>query len=523
VNFDKAAISPLNSEVNVIDPLTGIRRTITGGLVYAGVDGAPREQGNQPAIKAAPRVGAVFSFNDKTVLRGGWGLYYAPWNYAAAGTTGWGQIGYSATTTFNQTATPTISLSNPFPNGLVQPSGKSRGLLTGTGGDVYFVDPDKGAPRVQQFSADLQRELPGAMTLTLAYSGLKGSELSWGGTQNALININQLDPKYQSLVANTLAPTATPFQGVADAGQFASRSTIEIGQLLRPYPQFGNVYMQQSTGAHSMYNAAIVQLRKRTTGSWGGNFSYTYSRLNDNQFAQNNYYSSNPGVQDNYSVIPGSPTYNPDAEYGRSILDSPHKVVIAPTFLLPFGEGAKFLSDNRVANILLGGWSITPVVTFLSGFPIGVRQEVTAAQTFLMGGCGTVTACAGNPRPNVVPGADFGVDGDITDRIRDDVNDNLYLNKAAFTTSPANQFGNSPRLLPGVMSPWRNNVDLSVGKNIGTGGSTSATVRLEVLNLLNQVQWAAPASTAFGNSSFAQINNQANNMRMVQITLRFAF
>ena len=41
-------------------------------------------------------------------------------------------------------------MSNPFPNGLVQPSGNSLGLLTGVGGDIYFVDPNKGAPRVQQ-------------------------------------------------------------------------------------------------------------------------------------------------------------------------------------------------------------------------------------------------------------------------------------------------------------------------------------------------------------------------------------
>ena len=91
-----------------------------GGLVFAGVNGAPTEQGNQPAIKAAPRVGAVYSFNDKTVLRGGWGLYYSPWNYAAAGTTGWGQIGYSATTDVPQPhgGVPTVTMSNPFPNGL---------------------------------------------------------------------------------------------------------------------------------------------------------------------------------------------------------------------------------------------------------------------------------------------------------------------------------------------------------------------------------------------------------------------
>jgi hypothetical protein len=58
---------------------------------------------------------------------------------------------------------------------------------------------------------------------------------------------------------------------------------------------------------------------------------------------------------------------------------------------------------------------------------------------------------------------------------------------------------------------------------VRTGGGTSATVRLEVLNMFNIVQWAAPASSQFNNSAFGQINNQANNMRMIQFTLRFAF
>ena len=54
-------------------------------------------------------------------------------------------------------------------------------------------------------------------------------------------------------------------------------------------------------------------------------------------------------------------------------------------------------------------------------------------------------------------------------------------------------------------------------------GGTSVSVRLEVLNMLNQVQWAAPASNQFGNSAFAQITNQATNMRMYQFTFRFQF
>ncbi len=90
------------------------------------------------------------------------------------GRDGVGQIGYSATSlTQNQGPTPSYSLSDPFPNGLVQPSGNSLGLLTGTGGDFYFVNPEKGAPRVQQYSVDFQRELPGNINVSVGYTGLK--------------------------------------------------------------------------------------------------------------------------------------------------------------------------------------------------------------------------------------------------------------------------------------------------------------------------------------------------------------
>jgi hypothetical protein len=278
--------------------------------------------------------------------------------------------------------------------------------------------------------------------------------------------------------------------------------------------------MQQSTGAHSQYHAGIVQLRKRVSGVWGGTFSYTYSRLQDNQWGESNYYSNSPGIQNAYTVIPGSEYYNPDQEYGRSLLDSPHKLVLAPTVMLPFGAGHKFLANSRIGDLLLGGWSVTPVVTIQSGFPIGITQNVTTTNTFLFGGNGVIGSL---PRPNVVPGQDPLAAGDITDRISANPKDNLYLNPAAFAIAPANQFGNAPRMLPGVLSPWRNNLDLSVSKTVNTAGQTAATVRLEVLNLFNIVQWAAPASSAFGNSSFAQITNQANNMRMVQFTFRFAF
>jgi hypothetical protein len=485
-------------------------------MIYAGVNGAPTEQGNQPAIKAAPRVGMVYSFNPQTVIRGGWGLYYSPWNYAAAGTDGWGQIGYSATTQINNPSTtatpPTTTMSNPFPAGVVQPTGNSLGLLTGVGGEIRFVDPTKGAPRVQQYSADLQRELPGNMSVSVGYTGLTGSNLSWGGSGNALININQLDPKYQAMGGNyTLETVPNPFFGVEGAGQLKDRATVERGQLLRPYPQFGNVMMLQSTGARSQYHAGIIQLRKRATGFWGGNFSYTYSRLTDNQFGESNYYTSAPGLQNNYTVVPDSPYYNPDQEYGRSLLDSPHKVVASPIIRLPFGNGQRWLQSG-VGNLIAGGWTVSFVIQMQSGFPLGVSQNTN--NTNLLGH---------GQRPNVVPGATVQVPGSITDRLRNNPADDLYLNPDAFTQAAQGTIGNSPRILEGVYSPWRNSTDMGLNKDFSLGGARRATLRLEMINVFNNPWYVALGSVSHGNTLFGRVNAQANYSRTMQVTARFTF
>lgn len=512
-DFALNTLSPLNDLVNVIDPITGQRRQIFGGLIYAGQNGAPEQQGGTRDISFSPRVGAVYSFDERTVLRGGWGVYVSPWNYGSAGTTGWAQYGYSATTELQQSsggALPIATLSDPFPGRFLQPSGSALGLLTNVGANTNIRLPNKGTPKVYQYSVDLQREFPGGLMLGVGYTGSTGTDLDWGSS----INLNQLDPKYQSLPDGyTLESVPNPFFGIPQAGQFAGRATIERGQLLRPFPQFGDVTWVDATGARSQYHAFIVQGRKRTGNLWGLNFSYTYSRLTDNQVGASNYYSSSPGVQNSYVLVPWSEYYNPDSEYGRSLLDSPHKTTIAPTVLLPFGEGKRFLSNSRIGNAILGGWSITGVAQFQSGFPMGISQNITGGQ-FLMGG---------SVRPNIVDGQEFTAPGDITERIRNSTTDNQYFNLAAFQAVARNRFGNAPRTLPGVLSPFRSSFSMSAAKQVGLPGRANASIRFELLNPFNIVQWAALASSALGNSSFGQVRNQANNMRSVQLTIRVSY
>ena len=108
--------------------------------------------------------------------------------------------------------------------------------------------------------------------------------------------------------------------------------------------------MSETHLGKSQYHAGVIQISKRMTW-WSGSFSYTYSRLWDNQFGQGNYYTTRAGPAEQLHVrSEGSDYFNPDAEYGRSLLDSPHKVSMTPIFQLPFGEGRRFLNDSRVAN-----------------------------------------------------------------------------------------------------------------------------------------------------------------------------
>ena len=165
-----------------------------------------------------------------------------------------------------------------------------------------------------------------------------------------------------------------PFFGVAGAGTLATQSTVQLNSLLVPYPQYGlNAVSMTVPGAHSLYNAAVLQLRKRVTGVWGGNFSYTYSQLKDNQigqFGSGNYlaFAAAPGIVDNYNYIPGSPNYDPDVDYGLGLNDMPHKLVMAPIIQLPFGRGRPYANTGWLSHVA-GGWTVAMVGDGAERFP----------------------------------------------------------------------------------------------------------------------------------------------------------
>jgi hypothetical protein len=386
------------------------------------------------------------------------------------------------------------------------------GLLTGAGGTINFVDQNKGDPKVHQYSIDLQRELPGNMAITVGYVGATGRDIGFGGTVNTAININQIDPALARArfpgpngtwdAAALRASVPNPFFGIPGTGEFGERATIPAGQLLRPFPQFGDVnQFERTEGGRRQYHAGTVVLEKRTTGLWGGRYSYTYSQLKDSQFGQDNTYQTRTATAQN--------NYDLDAEYGLSHFDSPHRIILAP--ILRFPESS---SSNRAARMLLSGWNASAVVELVSGAPLNAVLSAGASDANL-------GLFGGRQRPNLV--GDANTSGSDNDRVASSGQPAArYFAANAFANPGIGTFGNAARTIGDARYQFRKNLDLVIAKDTKFGSQTGQ-VRFEILNLTNTPKFRGIDGNAIDAGNFGRITQQAGFMRIWQLSFRYTF
>ena len=256
VGFDPTATSALSSVTIPADPVAGTpARTVAGGLMYAGVNGNPTTQGNPPKHQGvAARRRRLFAQHQHRAarrLRHLLGAVQLPGaEHRRPATTA--RSASRRTRSCQQTAgTPTVTLDNPFPNGVLQPSGNSAGALSGARTATSASSTrTASAPRVQQWSADLQRELGGGMALTVTYMGAQAATTCRSAARTTSpVNINQLDPKYLALGAAALAQQLpNPFFGNPNVpASLSTPATLARARLLQPFPQFSNVNARQVT------------------------------------------------------------------------------------------------------------------------------------------------------------------------------------------------------------------------------------------------------------------------------------
>jgi len=470
--------------------------------MYAGVDGYPEQQGDPSKTKFAPRVGFVWSPEPRTVVRGGFGRFWAPIQYAYPTENRLGTRGFTTLTFLvasldgGLTPCPGCSFSDPFPGGVRQPIGSADGILTDAGSGLTFVDQFRRSPYVDQFSIDVQRELSSGMLASIGYLGSRSRRLSIGGSESNVVNVNQLDPRFLSLGNALLDPVPNPFFGDPRFGPLSLSETLPRSQLLLPYPQFAGVFANQVSEGRAAYDAVVARLERRIHSGWGFAANYSLSRASDNLYSEGNYYSPTGGAPVDFG--------DAQAEYARSLADTPHRLNLVASAELPFGRGKRWLSAPGLKRALLGGWTLSIASFWRSGFPVSVIQENQNS-----GLSGTAQ------RPNLT-GADPRTPGGTEDRLTN------WFNAAAW--SPADPFtlGHAPRTDTRVRTPSHKNTDIALQKTERLRGSSTITLRAELINAFNQPLLLG-AGIVYGRSDFGRITGVGGFPRMLQVMARLAF
>jgi hypothetical protein len=467
----------------------------TGELLVSNQNGIGNSAGiHMDWTALEPRIGAAYKLlgSDKTVLRGGFSIYHdSAWSQGAQGL--WqnppffaeGDIfqffGCPAATPAGNTpqcagaGLPTISsISSGFPIFNAPPT---IDTFTGT----YFYQPrDFRRGQVVQYNANVERQLPGNIVLTMGYAGSRGNHLLVAG--------NALDTNGPSGCGSIPGYTL----GCAPGGApFVSPFT----------PPTGNAILEFGDIGKTTYNS--LQIKAETKSTRHGVYAlvaYTYSHTYDNGLSD--------GLGSELSA-PFFPLPNwQKLDWAPSQIDLHNNFTASVIYDLPFGRGKQFGSDwSNLTDSLLGGWQVTLIEKISSGFGDPLINSVNnSGVSFNTGGNGN-----NFNRPDQVAGCNIYANQTKTQ----------YINPACFVGAPAGQLGDANRVP--VYGPDFVNTDFSVIKRFRLPWENmDLNFRTEFFNLFNHAQFGLPIAdvSAVG---FGASNYTVNNPRLIQFGLKLTF
>ena len=515
----------------------------------------------------APRLGFAYALNDKTVVRGGAGIYYGlnvATNFQFVGTA----FGNTVPIPFSQDnfQTQLATLANPFPNGFAFPPGSAAGptALYGQPNNNSLDTSEARNAEIYQWNLGVQHLFPGQIVIGVDYSASRSTHLpysSFSGTANrnflssairqqlvaqfntAFNNCLAANPGDPGMICETNVPTPTqalgntvpnPFlplfvsnpgpvcQGAQPLpGQFNvpgsvyNNCMIPLINVLRPFPQFDGPFAGLTLlGASASYNSLQVRFQKRANHyiSFEGNFTYSKaiddSSAGANSFITPSLSSGIPQVYDNLK-----------AEKSISANDAPRRFVLATIVDPPVGRGRWIGRDmNRVLDGFVGGWSISAFLTFQDGTPISIVQNMNLLVD-------------GNQRPNVLcPQLSSGFSyhaaasngQNLASGANVDPTTASVFNGACFGDPGDEIPGNAPRYFTNLRSDGIHNVDLSFSKEFAIRESMKLQIRGEFFNFTNTPRFGPP-NTSFGSQQFGQVLSTLGSPRHTQIGVRFEF
>jgi hypothetical protein len=488
-SFDMGVANPIEADARAayarapIAEIAAADFRTPGGVTFAGVNGQSRGLWQPDRNNFGPRIGLAWTLNPRTVIRAGYSIMYDPVgiNHQSVIQTGFEQP-TNLIASLDNGQHYIATLSNPFPTGIQEAPGASRGLKTYLGRAISYYDSGSRNPYMQRWILDVQRELRRGILLDVSYLGNRGTKL---------LITRQLDPipaKYLSTspvrdnTVNSLltANVTNPFATIADfAGSGFTGPTIARSQLLKPYPQFTGVTAPFPAGA-SWYHSLRTRLESRFAAGYRIQFTYNYSKFMEAVSYLND--------------------TDPAPTHVLSPQDRPHRVAANGIWELPFGKGKRFLPGARgLVNHLVGGWQLNTIFQYQSGAPLEFGNILFY----------------GNIK-------DIGLASDQRSVER------WFNTDAGFEKVSTRQLVSNIRTFPnrfgGIRAPASSAWNASAMKNFGVTDRVKVQLRGECYNALNQRDLAAPNMTTT-NTAFGQITGTLadSNARWAMLALKVTF
>jgi hypothetical protein len=439
-----------NLVANTGDPLNGF--LIAGKNSPWGNKIAPEKY-----LNFAPRLGFSWDPFKKgtTSVRGGYGIVY---DVPAIGR-------YEDPITTNPPSVQSITISNStFAN-------VTGGTLPAPAPpSVTAIGSNYQTPYIQQWSFQIQHELPSRVFVDIGYFGSKGTH-EWG-----LPDLNSLQPGQAVAL------------GVTDINTPMTTTTEPKLNPYRPYRGYRAVNVYE-TWFNSNYNSLQAMLQKRFAGSGFLTFSYTFSKNLTNA-------GSNAAAPQNL--------YNRRAEWGHSPYDRNQVVSASWNYEVPF-----FRNSNGFLKYTVGGWQYSGILSVDSG--LWASNPSSSSLGTDPSGLGILGPSSASPRADFVCDPNQNAPHQITQ----------WFNKACMQDVPHGVIrpGNAPR--NGILGPGYQKWDMSVFKNFHFNEKAYAQFRLETFNTFNHTNWSSIGAT-LGSSTFDQIT-AARDPRLVQLGLKIYY
>jgi hypothetical protein len=442
-------------------------------MFICGQSGMPRGCAYTDRNNFAPRVGIVYSMNPKTVIRSGFGVFYAGNDLNPLFRLAAGLPGNIAQTLNSDNFIPRFNNFDVFGPAVVGPV-----QIQAAGIDLF-----QRTSYALQWNFGVQREIAKDFVVEGSYLANVGLKLEQNvQPNNALPGTGAVDPR-------------RPYLGLEFAPGTVFPSYLSVAGNSVP-AGFIN-YLPHS--AQSNYHAALLRVEKRFKGASSFLSSYTFSKsiTNAPQFR-------NAGGADGSENSPAQDSFNLAADRGLASFHLKHRWVNSFVYGLPFGPERALFTEG-LASKILGGWQLSGIYTMQSGFPFTVNLQGDTAGV----GAGTGGIFI---RPNAVAGQDWQLSGSERSTAR-------YFNTSAFSAPPVAQFGNVGKNT--VIGPGLVNLDFVLAREVPFGETRKLQFRAEAFNMVNHSNYSV-VGRLLNTPTFGRVQGQLDP-RQIQFGAKLLF